>query len=101
MMNIKNRNIGFLLLLGFGTISPANAYDNQSFGLSINLGGPAYYARPEVYYEAHPVYVERPHVIYYDQHVVRSQPYYYDEHGRGHAYGHHKRHHHDHDDHDD
>ena len=69
-MNIKIRNIGLLLLLGLGTISSANAHDHDFFGLSLNLGSPAYYARPEVYYDARPVYVDPPRVIYYGQPVV-------------------------------
>ena len=108
MMNSKIRNAGLLLLLGFGAISSANAHDRDFFGLSLNFGRPAYYAAPEVYYDARPVYV-RPRVVYYDQPVVgygyyNAQPYYYDDdehghqHGHGHAYGHYKHHHHDDDD---
>ena len=109
MMNIKIRNIGLFLLLGLDSMSAANAHDHDFFGLSLNLGGPAYYARPEVYYDASPVYVERPRVIYYEHPVVtygyyEAQPYYYGgdydehEHKHGHAYGHYKHHHHDDDD---
>ena len=110
-MNINIRNIALLLLLGFSTISSANARDNDDdfFGLSLNFGSPAYYGRPPVYYDTRPVYVEPPRVIYDERPVVRygyydAQPYYYEgehEYGHGHAYGHYKHHHHDDDDDDD
>ena len=106
MMNIKIRNIGLFLLLGFGAISSANAHDNDFFGLSLNLGGPAYYVRPQVYYYARPVYVDPPRVIYYGQPVVSDRYYdappdYYDDsydvkYKHKHKYKHHK-----HDDDDD
>ena len=112
-MNINIRNIALLLLLAFGTISSANARDNDDdfFGLSLNFGSPVYYGRPQVYYDAHPVYVEPPRVIYDERPFVRygyydAQPYYHDGeyehgHGHGHAYGQYKHHHEDEDDDDD
>ena len=108
MMNSKIRNAGLLFLLGFGAISSANAHDRDFFGLSLNFGSPAYYARPNVYYDARPVYIEPPRVVYYDQPVVsyghyNARPYYYDDeyehqHGHSHNYGHHQHHHDDDDD---
>ena len=112
-MRINIRNLALLLLLGLGTISSAYAHDDDFFGLSLNFGSPAYYGRPPGYYDARPVYVEPPRVIYDERPVVRygyydAQPYYYDgehehehEHGHGHAYGHYKHHHHDDEDDDD
>ena len=108
-MNINIRKIALLLLLGFGTISSANAHDKDDdfFGLSLNFGSPAYYGRPPVYYDSRPVYVEPPRVIYDERPVVRyghydAQPYYYDgEQDHGHAYGHYKHHNHDDEDDDD
>ncbi len=110
MMKSNIRNIGLLLLLGVGTLGTmgtANAHDHDFFGFSLNLGGPAYYAPPDAYYDARPVYIEqRPRVVYYDQPVERygyygGQAYYQDErhehHERNHGYGHY-RHQHEHDD---
>jgi hypothetical protein len=113
-MNSSNiKNIGALLLLSFGAVSSANAHEHghDFLDLSLNLSGPAYYVEPEFYYDARPVYVEPPRVLYYDRPIVSyehhdSQPYYYEDdydehehrHGHGHAYGHYKHHHHDDDD---
>ena len=108
-MSVNIKKIALLLLLGFGTMSSAYAHDDDDFfGLSLNFGSQAYYGRPPIYYDARPVYVEPPRVIYDERPVVRygyydAQPYYYNgehEHGHGHAYGHykHQRHHDDEDD---
>lgn len=52
-----------------GLVSNADAHD--SVGLSISLGGPAYYAPPPVYVAPPPVYYAPP-VVYY-----RPAPVYY------------------------
>ena len=109
MMNSKIKNIALLLLLGFGAISTANAYEDDFFGVSHNFDNRAYCSRPQAYYDARPVYVERPRVVYYDQPTVRyrnydTQPYYYDDDYDGkyiHKYKHKHHKHHKHDDDDD
>lgn len=53
-----------------GLVSNADAHD--SVGLSISLGGPAYYAPPPVYVAPPPVYYAPPPVVYY-----RPAPVYY------------------------
>ena len=57
--------ISLMLTVGLmGVISKAEAHD--SFGLSINLGGPSYYAPPpSVYYAPPPVVYYRPAPVYY------------------------------------
>lgn len=52
-----------------GVVTNANAHDN--FGLSINLGGPAFYGPAPVYVASPPVYYVPPPVVY------RPAPVYY------------------------
>jgi hypothetical protein len=81
-----------------------SAYARDSFGLSVNIGIPGYYAAPPavvyqappavVYYEPEPVryYYGAPTRIYY------SEPRYYghDHKWRGNGHKHHRHHHHGH-----
>lgn len=73
-----------------------SAYARDSFGLSVNIGIPGYYAQPPVVYYAPPpvVYYEPAPIRYYAPraHVYYEEPrYYYDHHRdwRKHSHRHH------------
>ncbi|HLD09077.1 MAG TPA: hypothetical protein VJB68_03430 [Methylophilaceae bacterium] len=78
-----------LILMLAGTSS---AYARDSFGFSINLGAPGYYAAPPVYYSAPPVVYYSPAPVYYQSYgpSVYYRPYYEPRHhyyDRGHHRG--------------
>jgi len=75
-----------------------SAYARDSFGLSVNIGIPGYYAQPPVVYYAPPpvVYYEPAPIRYYapHAHVYYSEPrYYHDRHYHKWNKHHHRRHH--------
>jgi hypothetical protein len=94
---MKKNYIALMIgILGLaGGVSNANAHD--SIGLSINLGGPAYYApapvyvaSPPVYYAPQPVVYYRPSPVYYGPNAFfryDDEPHYRDHHDNGHHHG--------------
>ncbi len=94
-----------LIAVAFGMVGTTSAYAHDSVGFSLNIGAPAYYYDPPVYYAPAPVYYTPPPVY------VRAAPVYYEPYGpqayygydnRRFRHGHHGRgKHHRHDDDDD
>lgn len=91
---MKKTYIAFVAgVLGLaGIVGNANAHD--SVGLSINLGGPAYYvAPPPVYYAPPPVVYYRPAPVYYSPGAYfryDDEPRYRERHDNGFHRGWHK-----------
>lgn len=87
-----------LLALTLAVAGTTSAYAHDSFGFSINLGGPAYYAPPVRYYAPPPVVYYRPAPIYYGPQAYYSyqEPHY--EYDHEHHDWHHRHGHHDDDD---
>lgn len=87
-----------LLTVALAVGGMGSAYARDSFGLSVNIGIPGYYAQPPVVYYAPPpvVYYEPAPIRYYAPraHVYYSEPrYYHDRHYHQWNKHHHRRHH--------
>lgn len=71
------RKLHLTLVAGLLALAAAtNASAHDSFGFSINLGVPGYYAGPPVVYAPPPVYY-RPPVVYYQPEPVYYGPSFY------------------------
>lgn len=88
-----------MLTVALAAGGASSAYARDSFGLSVNIGIPGYYAAPPavVYYAPPPVvYYDPAPVRYYYQAPTRiyySEPRHYDRHHhkwRGHEWKHHR-----------